>query len=121
MSSLCYKLNEKKFIHKKDNTGCETVIMHNPKTSRGDTCHVSRTRAPPQQKAASHSPGTTHQPHVPHNVMFPRLPTARALQKTKAKAKEEGGEFRAKVSRQGLGIEKNNKKKRTKKKTKTGQ
>lgn len=76
--------------------------------------------APPQQKAASHSPGTTHQPHVPHNVMFPRLPTARALQKTKAKAKEEGGEFRAKVSRQGLGIEKNNKK-NEQKKTKTGQ
>lgn len=51
---------------KRHNTGGSvTVIMHDPEaTWGGDTCHA----------AASHGPGATHQPHVPHNVTFPRLP-----------------------------------------------
>lgn len=57
------------------------------------------THAKPEE-AASHSPGATHQPHVPHNVTFPRLPQQE--HRKRGRQRQRGGKVRAKVSRQEL-------------------
>lgn len=63
--------------------GSVTVIMHDPEaTWGGDTCHA----------AASHGPGATHQPHVPHNVTFPRLPQQEHRKRRRAEAEEGRGQ-----------------------------
>lgn len=78
----------------------ETVVMHNPKaTWRGGGGGVGVTHAKPEG-AASHSPGATHQPHVPHKVTFPRLPQQEHRKRGRQRQKEGGGG--AKVSRQEL-------------------
>lgn len=59
----------------------------------------------PRRQPASHSPGATHQPHVPHNVTLPRLTQREHRERGGAEAKEEGvreGGLGAKVSTREL-------------------
>lgn len=42
----------------------------------------------PRRRPASHSPGATHQPHVPHNVTLPRLTQREHRKRGGAEAKE---------------------------------
>lgn len=47
------------------------------------------THATPEE-AASHSPGATHQPNVPHNVTFPRLPQQEHRKKGRQRQRRKG-------------------------------
>lgn len=69
-------------------TGSVTVIMHNQQPP-GVVTHAT------PEEAASHSPGATHQPHVPHNVTLPRLPQQEHRKRGRQRQ-------RAKVSKQDL-------------------
>lgn len=90
---LLIKCKRTMLIQKRDITGSETVIMHNPEaTWGGDTCHAQGGGQPQSRR---HSPtARSSQRHAPLAT------TARASQERKAEAK--GGKGRAKVSRQEL-------------------
>lgn len=60
----------------------------------------------PRRRPASHSPGATHQPHVPHNVTLPRLTQREHRKRGGAEAKEgrEGGKEGVRGKGQQTGI-----------------